>query len=276
MPRREFVGGNIEHLARRPIGQELLQEITQRLGRGCVAVGEVFQHREIFSRRENFTVRRCTVTPGATDLLRVVFNAFREIIVIDRADVRLVDPHAERDGRDDDGPVRRHEAVLHGLAHLCLHARVIGLGGEPDRDQRRRDVLGSFLECHVDDGRAQGSRPEPFDQYVDSLRRRARRHAQKKIRPIEARVDVGLGRDGKRAADVLRDRRCRRRGECQHAPYFQLLGVARELQVVGPEIVTPLGNAMRLIDHQQIDPQCFQLGEKPFVGETLGCDVEEF
>ena len=46
--------------------------------------------------------RRLAVAAGAADLLRVRLEALRQVVVVDVADVGLVDPHAEGDRRDDD------------------------------------------------------------------------------------------------------------------------------------------------------------------------------
>ena len=49
----------------------------------------------------------------------------------------------------------------------------------------------------------------------------------------------------------------------------------RQLEVVGPEVVAPLGDAVRLVDGEQRDGRVGQLGEEALVVEALGCDVEE-
>ena len=195
--------------------------------------------------------------------------------MIDRADIRLVDPHAERDRRNHDGVVGGHETILHRLARLGFHARVVGFSGEAGRSKGGGDGLGGLLQGHVNDGRADGPRFQTGKEDVDAIARRTRRHAQEKIRTIEPRVNMPGRRDGEGAADILRHRGRGRRGEREHAAYVQFLRVAGELQVVWAEIVPPLGNAVCLIDHEEIDAQRFQVGEEPLVGETLGSDVEE-
>jgi hypothetical protein len=274
--RGKFVGRDVEHVTGDAPAEQFFEQVAQRLGRRRVAVSKVFQHREVFRGGEDFAVRGRAIATGAADLLRVVFHALREVVVIDRPDIRFVDTHAEGDRRNDDGVVGRHESILHRLACLGLHARVIGLGGKTSRHQRRRDGLGSFLQRHVNNRRSDRAGFQPSNQHPKPLAWRARRHAQKKVGPIETRVNVRLGRDGKRAANVLRNRGRRRGREREHAAHVQLLRVAGELQVIRPEIVAPLGNAVRLVDHEQIDAERFQVGEKPLVGEPLGRDVEEF
>ena len=48
-----------------------------------------------------------------------------------------------------------------------------------------------------------------------------------------------------------------------------------ELEVVGPEVVAPLGDAVRLVDGEQRDPRARELGEEALVVEALRRDVEE-
>ena len=59
---------------------------------------------------------RAAVAAGAADLLVVAFHAAGQRGVDDGADVRLVDAHAEGDGRDDDVELAREEIGLHLFA----------------------------------------------------------------------------------------------------------------------------------------------------------------
>ena len=52
------------------------------------------------------------VAAGAADLLVIAFDIGRHVGVEDEADIRLVDAHAERDGRDHDDAVLLQENVL--------------------------------------------------------------------------------------------------------------------------------------------------------------------
>ena len=50
---------------------------------------------------------------------------------------------------------------------------------------------------------------------------------------------------------------------------------ARELPVLGPEVVAPFADAMRLVDRDQVDVPALQLGEEAGEHQPLGRDVEE-
>ena len=83
-------------------------------------------------------IGRRSVATGPARLLVVRLDAFREIEMSDEAHIGLVDPHAERDGGDDDHRVLAHERILVELALLGAHACVVGEGivfpaAEPSR-----------------------------------------------------------------------------------------------------------------------------------------------
>ena len=82
-----------------------------------------------------------TVAAGAADLLIVGLNRGRHVGVRDKAHVRLVDAHAEGDGRDDDHAVLAQETVLVAIARLLIEPGVIGerIDG-PDRENKRRGL----------------------------------------------------------------------------------------------------------------------------------------
>ena len=71
------------------------------------------------------------VAAGAADFLIIAFDAGRHVGMEHEADIGLVDPHAERDGRDHDDAVLLQESVLVTRARRRLHAGMIGqcLGG---------------------------------------------------------------------------------------------------------------------------------------------------
>src|SRR5690606_23123846 len=93
---------------------------------------------------------------------------------------------------------------------------------------------------------------------------------------VKSGVHVRLGFDGEGAADVLGDLGRGGGGEPEHAADGELAGEAGELEVVGAKVVSPFGDAVRLVDDEQVDLERLETGEKTFVGETLGRDVEEF
>ena len=74
------------------------------------------------------TFARQTVAARAAGFLIIAFDVFRQIVVDDEADVRLVDAHAERDGRADHAHVVAQKKFLMLAAFLRREAGVIRLG----------------------------------------------------------------------------------------------------------------------------------------------------
>ena len=69
--------------------------------------------------------------------------------------------------------------------------------------------------------------------------------------------------------------RGRSRGQRQYALGPELARALGELQVVGPEVVAPLRDAVRLVDGEERDSSARELGEEALVVEALRCDVEK-
>lgn len=68
------------------------------------------------------------ITPCSTDLLDVVFNTSRQVVVNDRLDITLVDSHGESDGTDENsGPVFDEVPLDEGPLFVSL-AGVVGSG----------------------------------------------------------------------------------------------------------------------------------------------------
>ena len=85
---------------------------------------------------------RLTVPAGASDLLVVGFQAFRQIEMDDKADIGFIYSHAERDCRHYDLNIVADEEVLVAGALLFREARVIGSGGVSLLREKVADLLG--------------------------------------------------------------------------------------------------------------------------------------
>ena len=97
-------------------------------------------------------LRGLAVAPGASDLLHVLLERARSVVVQDVADVGLVDAHAEGGGRDHDeapGPV--HELGLRGCAVGCAHLAVIADDWDARACQRVAHLIDRRGRGAVDD-----------------------------------------------------------------------------------------------------------------------------
>ena len=98
-----------------------------------VAQDEVAKNGEIVRTGKQFASGWQSVTASAAYFLLIVFEGFRQVEMDHRADVGLVDSHAESDRGDDNVASPLHEIVLRRGANLVRHPRVVGPRGETVR-----------------------------------------------------------------------------------------------------------------------------------------------
>lgn len=269
---REIVAAHVELLAR---AEHSSHKRLDGVRLGGVTEREIFQWDRVVRAREQFAVRRLAVATCAPDFLLIVFERLWQVEMDYAADVRLINAHAECDGRDDHLALAAHECLLRGITIFGSHAGVISSRPEPRASEMRGHVLGGFLESHIHDGGADLRVSQTLREHGQALARRARRHAQMEISTAEGSLHMPLRRDAKCLANVARHIRRRRRREREHGAQRQLLGHAREAQVLGAEIVAPLGNAVRLVNCEERDFHAPQPLQKYLTREPLGRDVEQ-
>ena len=147
------------------VGVEAAEEFVDavdRVRRRILVLDEHFLEEAVARRVEQHALRRLAVATGAAGLLVVGFERPRQVEVDDRADVGLVDAHAEGVGGDDDLGLAAHEPVL-GLGPLLAgQARVVddGLAAQLLLEELA-DRLATRPARGVDDRRARASAPGP-------------------------------------------------------------------------------------------------------------------
>ncbi|MNQ75308.1 hypothetical protein D3C85_900950 [compost metagenome] len=191
------------------------------------------------------------------------------------ADIALVDAHAEGDGGDDAVDLPGHEAALDRLARLMGHAGVIGAGGDAALAQAFGDLLGGLLLGDVDDARLPGLGPQPLDQPALLVGAADRLDQQVEVGPVEAGGDHIRRRDGELGLHVGDHRRRGGGGEQQHLGNAELALVVGQLEVVGTEVVAPLGDAVGFVDHQQGDRHLADEVAEAFVLQAFDRDHQD-
>ena len=173
----------------------------------------------------------------------------------DEPHVGLVDAHAEGVGGHDDLEPAFHKRLLGPASLVGQQAGVIDAGaalGLPGH--RLGDLFGPFAGRGVDDSRP-GRLPEELQQHVGLLALGPRAlDLVEEVRPREA------GDEGPRLAEVelLNDVAADlvggggRQGDGRRPA--QRAAEVSQPAVVGPEVVSPLADAMGLVDRQQLDP----------------------
>ncbi len=194
---------------------------------------------------EGQRVRRRPVAARPADLLVVAFDRLRQVGMGDPADVGLVHPHAEGDRGADDQPVLDGEAPLHLAPGLRLHAAVIGTGGVAGAEERVRQALGLRPRAAIDDA----GLALPGARGLEDLLPRPVLGAEGEmdVRPVESlEEEPRLGAVEEPPDDLLPRLRVRRRGEGGER-HPERPAQLPDPEVVGPEIVPPLADAMGLV-----------------------------
>ena len=198
----------------------------------------------------------------------------------DRLDVGPVDAHAEGIRRADDRQGTVRESLLDARAPGVVHPGVIGLG----RPARRAERLGGAFRAlpgrrvHERPSRAHelGQNPALLDLAGDPA------HVEPQVGAVETGdEDRGLGEREQRD-DVVANLGCGGRRESEdRRPSGSSVGAPAgrgglsEHAVVGPEVVAPLGDAMRLVDGEAGDRRLGEEASKRCGREALRRHVEK-
>ena len=213
------------------------------------------------------------VAAGAADLLIIALDIGRHVGVKDEADVRLVDAHAERHGRDHDDAVLLQENILVARARRRLHAGVIGQRLDAVLAQEIGKLLGLAPRGAIDDAALPAM---AFDEFRDLFAAAGLcLHRQAQIGPVEA-VHEHSGRAAEKLLDDIRARRgVGRRGERDGLHAAKLCLHLAERRIFRTEVVAPLRDAMRLVDRQQRDLGALEQIERFGSHQAFGRDVDE-
>ena len=201
----------------------------------------------------------------------------------DEAEVGLVVAHPERAGRDDRLELVAEQPVLHVDAALRLDLAAVGLGGDPARGEPLGDHVRVALGERVDDPGAGQLRQPPRQPGQPVGLPRQLHDLEPEARPAQL-APVGL--DGRRlpaVGELLGHVRHHavvgggRRAEHRHAVGQPGEHVAQP-PVVRPEVVPPVADAVRLVDHHEAHPgreQRQHLVPELRVVQALGADQQQ-
>ena len=174
----------------------------------------------------------------------------------DEPHVRPIDPHAERDRRDDDVCVLVEEHLLMTAADLVGQPRVVRDRAAAFALQPCGELfdLAARLAVH-DPGLAVVPRED-----VEQLppQRAAPQHAIRQVRPIEGSDEDERIAQPELADNVAPDALGRRRRERVERHRRELLAQPSQLPVLRPEIVAPLADAVRLVDRDETQARLLQ------------------
>ena len=91
------------------------------------------------------THRLLAITPRPADLLRIIFQTFRQIVVVDTTNITFIYAHTKRYGGDHDARIRLYKPVLNSCPLIIFHTRMIMTRTEPVIGKMYGNILSRFL-----------------------------------------------------------------------------------------------------------------------------------
>ncbi len=231
--------------------------------------GEEAMQPDVLGPVEQDGTRRVAVTTRAPDLLVVRVDGVADLGVDDRAHVRLVDAHAERNRRDHDLDLVLHEGRLRRLALVPTEAGVICERRDAGLAQLAGELVAATACRRVDDRRPLLTR-HVVDERAQLLRLVVvRLHREVDVRAIETAHHLDRILQSETLGDLGAHGRRRRRRQRQRRRIPERLGHRSESQVLRPEVMAPLADAVRLVDDQELRLRLAELLERLLGRELL-------
>ncbi len=260
-----------------PVAERLEDALDERAFRVGAVDQEVLEV-DVGARMEEDALGRQSVAPGTARLLVIGLEAPREVVVNDEPHVFLVDAEPEGVRRDDDPRLAAEPPILGPPPLLGREARVVEDGPPGNsRLEPSRDALARLARPPVNDCRpGRDARERPLERRLLVRLARAGGDREAEVRPVEAaHEDPVVGLEPEPARDLAPDElgRRRRHGEDGRTPErFARLG---EPEVVRAEVVTPVGDAVRLVHREEGHLKTGERLAKALAAPALGRHVEE-
>ena len=83
-----------------------------------VAEDESSDEEEVFIIQEHVAPGKLAITPSSADLLHIVLNRFRHVVVDDGLNIRFIDTHTESDGANEHADLILYEHLLDCISLL--------------------------------------------------------------------------------------------------------------------------------------------------------------
>ena len=188
--------------------------------------------------------------------LVVGLQALGQVHMGHKTHIWFVDAHAKGDRGHHDHAAVTAEPLQHGRAPLGIEAGVIGQGIKAGGGQLLGQAVDPLARTGVDDaGLPLAGRQKRLQLGPRAL---LLAHQVGDVGPIEAGQEHPVVLQAQAPADVLAGAAIGRGGEGQAGNRGEPLRQHGQLQVFGPEIVAPLGDAVGLIDGEEGNRQVGQ------------------
>ena len=214
-------------------------------------LGEIPQLDDVRHGVEEYRVGRCAISSGTPYLLVEALDALRHVVVDDPSHVALVDAHSEGDGGANHLNLVHLEALLHRSPFLVGKSGVVGSG----IDALLLQFLGHHLRVlprqAVDDARIARSLGDKLEDVLQFLLLGALpSHRQAEVGTVET-AHERLAREMKLMDDVFSGDFVGSGSERHHRYAIELLMEESELGIFRTEIMSPLTDAVSLIDGEK-------------------------
>ena len=210
---------------------------------------ELIDH-NIPGREQQNALRRFSISPGTSGLLIVILHALGHIVVDDISDVGFIDAHTKSIRGHDHRKSVIDKVLLAFLSGLRVHSRMVFYYRNPSLPQKFIHFVHIFPCGTIDDSTLLRVvfyifhnkivfLPDVLDPIIQVLPVKSRHH---ELRILQAQHTDNNLLDFFRS----RGRKC-----TENRPALQSVHKINDLQIAGAEILSPLGNTMRLIhrDH---------------------------
>ena len=194
----------------------------------------------------------------------------------DVAHVRLVNSHAESVGGDDDLSIFVNPGALVSHALICIKTSMIPNGRNALRRKRFLHLLDVLTRVAVHDAGSPRMRLNERNDLDELFRGLCMFDGKGKIRPIKPRDQLVRIAQPQQTDYITPDTLGRRSGKRHHGwTARQLRDEIAYRQIRRTEILTPLRNAMRLVNGKQGDGRARCERKKPRIIQSLGRNVEQ-
>ena len=212
-----------------------------------------------------------SVTSASAGFLEICLWAIRHIEVHHKADIRLVDAHSERIRTCHHTHISRFPLFLALSPDSRSQTGVIEGCRNPIRGQERRQFFSLFSAAHIHDSCAVDSVADvqkltefilAFTYYI------------RKVRSLETALYQAFALKSKAFHDVIRHLRSGSSRKGYHRGIHQFTELAY-LQIIRTEIISPLGDAVSLINDDVADIHFAHIAFEKRCRQTLRRDIQE-
>ena len=235
---------------------------------------EFFQFLDILVTVVGNALAFLAVTTGPARLLIIALDALGDVVVDDKAHVRLVDSHAEGDGGHDDVDLLHQELVLVLGPGFGVQAGMVGQGPDSVDGEHLGHLFHLFAAQAIDDAGFAGVLADEADDVF--LRFHLVPHLIVQIGPVEGRFEHFGVLDAEILEDVALHLGRGGGGEGNDRSRLDFLDDGADFPVFRTEIMPPFRDTMGLVHGVEGNLDALEEGDVFLLGKGLRGHVQQF